>query len=1372
MAASNKSLDISIKSLKEYVFDLKTELTKQKRAAEIVNQPIIITEKIDGTKLTLVRTNNNDPKDYTKNWIVAYKGAVLSSKEFGYMGTASKADLTKKSIGISQYSLVFDHLQKINSKITSIPVSTEFSVEFAQNKDTLTRDYAQKGGMFLRSFAKVNYRIVSGDLLTVPSGPEIVDYDTVNQMAQLIEISSFPLIHRGTLTKDSLMKNKVLGPKMTKTNWSNPVNILQNLSTALLSLPSSLSDSSKGEISVAEGVVLQLPNNQFFKIVQADQYDQQKRQEKKDIYKLDPEVATAYFQQIRSLISNIFNKINAEVKSEEDVISDTNFYIAKNEQSLKKFFDSLQKLVGNKKNMTNIMDDVHDTVRLMISKERLVGKTTKSTALIPIAGKPLHIGHWKLIEKAANENDNVIVYTSSSDRRRAKEFPIYGADLITIWTDIFIPVLPKNVKVKFVDSPARSAVHELEWFEQQLTQDNVNVPNINLYSDIEDIDKNFKDEDLQEYPALMRAGKIKKVGVERTSTVNISGTAMREFLQNNDKESFMKYLPPVKDDKKEEIWNILIARKPEDMKESNPYVSLAHEAINKIADKLLNEGGWRNPETQESEVTPKMVAKIVDAMNKFLNEFNAWSGLPELKTKGPSGSGKYYKDDLNKPDVVYGDVDMQMVLPVESNDRKDQLESDKIFGSKIREFVNTKKPNYIHDGSTDPDFGIGYLIFNIDGKKIQVDLILSYIVSADWTSVRTTPQKGLKGFVTGMTLSALSEVLNVVLGASTNPYVNTLNGKPVSSMIKKNAVQKFFNPNEVFADIVKFYGNLAGIKDVDTSALVGHMGLDANDPSLKKKLDTVVALADAFDKNGIFNAGVIVSKDNEIIKTRQQFVDKFLKTYVGMMEKAKTAKKLEKAQTPSALRTIDKIKNDADIGIQAAKSIVKENLLLESGQSVAAVSPEIEKTFNGSPAQATTKLKILDAKGNDLKNSVSADVKELVKSLNDAVEFWTWSKIKTDDSGIPIKDKSGNPMEEMNPAIEKGFVFNGSSQYLMSGDEKYKDLAKYKSSFGDIDVIIPEDKLDKLDEYLDKNFDEELQKFEAGKIKNVESVEWKPTSKNKIPNTKFHFVGRPKSTHRLGGQSVTLFYYAPMRQIVQIDFEGDKMVTDEKTGFQAPSEWIKFIKDSPYDDLQVGIKGLAGAILLRNLIKSATSLPNAIGVTADKAEKIKKLNMTDLPPNFVSKNPSIAYPSGWTLNTSGSGFQGVRKAFPLVKKGMNYQGRKVDVYTRIDWTQNKEDEKIAGVDPVFRIIFKRSPKGNELKKLRSYIGLLDMMRELPKNVIQKTLQTMKLDFDDMVKSGFTEAEYNPIRQKAIEILGRDNVLGKEADMGPLKTAEK
>lgn len=1298
-------MDISITNLKKYVFEPKTESLRLKRANEVISQGMVVTEKVDGTKLTLVRTNETNLKDYTKNWIVAYKGTVLYAKEFAHLTQQGKQDISQSSVGIGQYALIFDHLEKINTKIGSIPKSTEFSVEFAQNKDTLTRTYEQKGGMFLRSYGEVQYRIVGGGLHTIPK-EEITDYRSVKKMADLLDISSFPIFFQGKISKENISKYPTLMQKMQGVDWKNPLDVLTKFSDAILSIPSTLG-------GTTEGVVLKLDNGSFFKVVQADQYDAEVRGAKKDLYKLEPEAATAYFQQIRALISKIFDSIGTDGKTEEDIISDSNFYIAKNEKSLKKFFDSLQNIAGNKKTLVQIKDDVHDTIRLMTAKRGLLGKSTKTIALIPIAGKPLHIGHWKLIERAANENDNVVVYTSSSDRAKKGEFPIYGDDFVKIWSDILIPALPKNVKVKFVDSPVRSVMHELGWFEQSLTQDAAAVPTINLYSDKEDVETNFKNEDLQKYPELLKANKINKIGVERTSTVNISGTKMREFLQSGEKKSFLENLPPVGNRNKEEIWNILSARRPVDVKENNPYSQFIAEVINQVAGEMLIEGGWRNQETQEWEVTPKVVGEIVNAMEEFLAEFNAWSGLPMLKTKGPTGSGKYWKDDLNDPSVVYGDVDMQMVLPIESNERKDQLDSNKLFGNKIREFIKTKKPSYIHDGTNDPDFGIGYLIFNVDGKKIQVDLVLSYTVSADWTYTRTTPQKGLKGFVTGMLLSALGETLNVVLGSSTNPYINTIDGKVVSAAIKKNAVQNFLKPNEVFAEIVRFYGKMAGVKNINVAALSGHMSLDANDPSLKKKCDTVIALANALNDNKIFDAGVIVSKDGEVIRSRKQFIENVKNTYIKMMERAKTAKKLEKAQTPSAMRTVEKIKAHADLGIQMAKQILKEHytvLLMESGKSVASVDPKTPKTVNGQPAQASTKLKIVDPKGKDIHSTVSKDIKDLVYSLNAKVGFW----------------------KKNNPHIENGFIFNGSSQFLMDPN-KFGVLSKYKDSFGDIDVIIPKTKLDQLEAFLDGIDDN--------------NPTWQPTAKNKLSGA-FYYVGRTKSYAAIPDQLVTLWYYEPIKQVVQVDFEGDDMFIDPQ-GYEKPSEWTKFSKDSPWEDLTLGIKGLAGALMLRSLARATTVLPNAVVLTPSAVKKVQAGAIKELTDKDVTKAAQHTVPSRYTLNTGGGG-TGIRKAYELVKT-MPYNGKMVDAYRFVEAKETKPEDRITDVSKIFEMLFGQKPTVEEKASFRSYQGQLRLMK---KYLDKKTIGiAMKRFTEILANEGLSPTEYAAVQKATKDILG-------------------
>lgn len=1302
-------MDISIKNLKKYIFEPKTESLRLKRANEILSQNMVITEKVDGTKLTLVRTEQVDKADYTKNWIVAYKGTVLYAKEFAHLGDKEKGDISQSSVGIGQYSMIFDHLAKINNKIGSIPKSTEFSVEFAQNKDTLTRTYVNKGGMFLRSYGEVQYRVIGGELHTIPK-QEITDYKSVKKMADLLEISAFPIFFQGKLSKENLLKNPLFGSKLANVDWTNPMDVVTKFSEAILAVPSTLG-------GTTEGVVMKLDNGEFFKLVQADQYDAEVRGAKKDMYKLDPEAATAYFQQIRSLIQNIFAAIGTEGKSEEDIISDSNFYIAKNGAKLKKFFDALQSVAGNKKNIVQIKDDIHDTVRLMTSKQGLLGTTGKTLALIPIAGKPLHIGHWKLIEKAANENDRVIVYTSSSDRIKKGEFPIKGDDFVKLWSDVFIPALPKNVKVKFVDSPVRAVMHELGWLEQRLTQDAAAMPTVSLYSDKDDVETNFKDEDLKKYPSLLAANKIKKVGVERTSTVNVSGTKMREFLLNNDKESFLKNLPPVSNKDKEEIWNTLMANKPEPVSEANPYSKFIEEVINEIDKEMFSEGGWRSTATQSTIITPKKVATILSAMDKFISAFNSYSNLPPIKSNGPVGSAMYYKQDLEKDGVEYGDIDIQIVLPEESNDRTSQLSSNKKYSEKIRQFIQEKKPSYIYPNFQDKDFGVGYLIFDVAGEKIQVDLVLSYKVSAEWTKIRTTPEKGLKGFVTGTLLSALSDALNVVLGSNTNPYVNTVDGKVVSPLIKTNANPVFFNPTQVFLDILKFYSKLAGVQTANPTALQGYYGLDANDPSLNKKCEAVVALSKALDNNKAFDKGVVVSKSGTTFKSREEFVKYVLDTFIKNMESASTAKKLEKATTPEAMKNIEKIKRDADIGIQIAKQLIREEiLLLESGKSVAAVDDKTPKTVNGQPAQATTKLKIVDPQGKDIRSAVSGDVKELVYALNDKVHFW----------------------KKNNPYIENGFVFNGSSQYLMSGDAKYKELAKYKSAFGDIDVIVPKEKLDAMEAYLDSIDDKQ--------------VEWKATPKNKVSKN-FYYVGRTKSQRALAGQTVTLWYYAPVKQVVQIDFEGDEMTLDPQ-GYEKPSEWNKFIKDSPWQDLTSGIKGLAGAILLRGLTRAATALPNAVYVTNSTAAKMESGQLKSLVDakgkSVVSVNATHALPAEYTLNTSGSGHAGVRKAYRLVASNMDYQGKKVNVYTDIPASESKPEDRINSVNKVFELIFKRKPSAKDIESFRSYVGLLTLMKTLPKEVQVKALERAKEGLD---QAGLDPEEYAPIQKSAKTILG-------------------
>ena len=373
----------------------------------------------------------------------------------------------------------------------------------------------------------------------------------------------------------------------------------------------------------------------------------------------------------------------------------------------------------------------------------------------------------------------------------------------------------------------------------------------------------------------------------------------------------------------------------------------------------------------------------------------------------------------------------------------------------------------------------------------------------------------------------------------------------------------------------------------------------------------------------------------------------------------------------------------------------------ESGQSVAAVDPKTPKSYAGQPAQASQKLDISGGK----REIVSSHIRKLALELNKSLNFW----------------------RPDNPYIQNGYIFNGSSQHLMNPEvdnilrkitkDKSVSLERIKSKYGDIDIIIPKAKLGELESWLDTKDD--------GK------AEWNPTYQNKVTDD-FYYVGRTKSFASIPDQLVTLFWYKPNNQIVQVDFEGDDMITDEN-GFEKPSTWTKFSKDSPLDDLAKGIKGLAGAILLRALARGTTRLDNAIVLTPGGAKKFKeKKPLTD---RDISKNQNDKLASEYTLNTGGGGV-GIRKAYNYLGK-VNGKDAYEFIEAKVGRTMGPEFASITDLTKIFNVIFKKSPSAEDLNNFRSFQGLLRMMKD---NLNSDTIKTVMERFTEILSKESISSE--------------------------------
>ena len=108
------STDISIEDLKKVMVRAdaspRARANDIKKAQSFLSDPSIkIVEKIDGTKLTLLRRNNTfDPDDYTKNWYIAYKGNLIYPGEARKLASREE-EVRSGSSGTAQYSLIHSH---------------------------------------------------------------------------------------------------------------------------------------------------------------------------------------------------------------------------------------------------------------------------------------------------------------------------------------------------------------------------------------------------------------------------------------------------------------------------------------------------------------------------------------------------------------------------------------------------------------------------------------------------------------------------------------------------------------------------------------------------------------------------------------------------------------------------------------------------------------------------------------------------------------------------------------------------------------------------------------------------------------------------------------------------------------------------------------------------------------------------------------------------------------------------------------------------------------------------------------------------------------------------------------------------------------
>ena len=328
----------------------------------------------------------------------------------------------------------------------------------------------------------------------------------------------------------------------------------------------------------------------------------------------------------------------------------------------------------------------------------------------------------------------------------------------------------------------------------------------------------------------------------------------------------------------------------------------------------LNEGGWDNTVTQDTVITPDVVKSVMGVMKQFETDFNkflAGQNIPPVKLGHPTGSSAYHEIASKEvPDKVYGDVDLQLIVPELPEFTGDDANKAPGFWSrKSKEFIDTSKPNYVH-----PDSAVGHPIVEFaPGKWVQVDLMPQEESLSHWGRFRVTPERGIKGMLTGNMFSVLGDLLDMSIQHRGAVYKFRDNARQPYSKTRHNKKQGRYQLVTVTTDIENFiqdifnheYEMIAGEKAsqaVIDPALEKNPGINTEQVRIIDLVNGVKGLAASFEHNDMYGKGAL-SK----YSSAQDFLDSFRSDYVRKAEKDINSDKRDKATTPAA-----KARADAD----------------------------------------------------------------------------------------------------------------------------------------------------------------------------------------------------------------------------------------------------------------------------------------------------------------------------------------------------------------------------------------------------------------------------------------------------------------------------
>ena len=333
----------------------------------------------------------------------------------------------------------------------------------------------------------------------------------------------------------------------------------------------------------------------------------------------------------------------------------------------------------------------------------------------------------------------------------------------------------------------------------------------------------------------------------------------------------------------------------------------------------LLEGGWDSTVTQNTVLKPAIVKDVLAVVDQFVIDFNRYlsvNGQGPIQRGKPTGSSAYHEiDTAEKVDTIYGDIDLQMIAPPVEGASYGQFTT---YWNKLADdFVKSSSVHYVDTALSKP----GHPIFQIGDKDyVQVDFMWHWPEISAWGAARVTPERGVKGLLTGKMYSVLGELLDMSIQHA-GVQLKTIDGRQVPFSKQKGTEIKTITitPETFIYDIFRYeYQQITGNRFSKTTPidtlLLQFKGNDISEVKIAKLANGIKGLAKSFEMNGMYGKGNLSG-----FASAQDFLDRFMSLYEDKIITDVNAKKRDKAETPSAKARAESDKQRLLTGLEMVK---------------------------------------------------------------------------------------------------------------------------------------------------------------------------------------------------------------------------------------------------------------------------------------------------------------------------------------------------------------------------------------------------------------------------------------------------------------------